>query len=127
MDEIDRIRGCARHSIGRAFLFSLLAIGAVVAGLIGWPVTAFRSGAILTMLAGAVLLLKAAGAPRRPYRRTETWILLGKRHALAETGAQATIGAILAETYWNFAQHSAAASAALWICAFVARAAGNAA
>ena len=36
MDEIDRIRSCAEHSVGRAFLFALLAIGAVVMGLVGW-------------------------------------------------------------------------------------------
>jgi hypothetical protein len=127
MDEIDRIRACARHSVGRAFLFALLAIATVVAGLIAWPATAFRCGAILYMLAAAIMLLKARGAPRRPYRRTETWVLLGKRTALAEPGVQATIGAILAEIYGQFAQLCALVSAALWLGVFAARAAGAAA
>lgn len=127
MDELERIRACARHSVGRAFLFALLAIAAVVAGLIGWPATAFRCGAILAMLAAAVMLLRAHAAPRRSYRRTETWILLGKRVALPEGGLQMTIGAILADTYRGFAAYSAAASAALWLACFAARAAGVAA
>ena len=127
MDEIDRIRSCARHSVGRAFLFALLAIAVVVAGLIGWPAMAFRCGAILAMLAAAIMLLRAQGAARRSYRRTETWVLLGKRVALPESGLQATIGTILADTYRGFAAYSAAASAALWLACFAVRVVGVAA
>ena len=124
MDEIDRIRSCAQHSVGRAFLFALLAIGAVVMGLIGWPVMAFRTGAVLATLAGAILLLRGHGAPRRPYRRTETWVLLGKRTALAEPRVQHVIGGILAETYRRFALWGAGVATALWIVAFATALAG---
>lgn len=120
MDEIDRIRSCAEHSVGRGFLFALLAIGAAVMGLVGWPVMAFRTGAVLATLAGAILLLRGHGAPRRPYRRTETWVLLGKRTALAEARHQDVIGGILAETYRRFALWGAGLAALLWVFAFTA-------
>ncbi len=124
MDEIDRIRSCAQHSVGRGFLFALLAIGAAVMGLVGWPVMAFRTGAVLATLAGAILLLRGHGAPRRSYRRTETWVLLGKRSALAESRLQEVIGGILAETYRRFALWGAGVATALWIVAFAAALAG---
>ncbi|MBL8702002.1 MAG: hypothetical protein JNK67_26705 [Alphaproteobacteria bacterium] len=116
---IDRIRLAARHSIGRAFLFTLLAVGATMSGLIGWPVMAFRTGAVLWMLAAAILWLRSIGAPRRPYRRTETWILLGRDHGLPESAAQAAFAAVLAATYRRFAELSALLALAFWIVAFV--------
>jgi hypothetical protein len=117
--EIERIRACARHSVGRGFLFALLAIVTTVAGMIGWPVSAMRMGALLCMLTTAVLALRARHAPFRPYKRTETWVLLDRRHGLPEPRAQAAISGILAETYWRFAEMSAALALALWIAVFV--------
>ena len=76
-DPLARIRACARHSIGRGWLFGLLAIATCVSGLIGWPVMAMRVAAILSMLMTAIMLLRGLRAPARPYRRTETWVLLG--------------------------------------------------
>jgi hypothetical protein len=122
--ELDRIRACARHSIGRGFLFALLAILTSVAGMIGWPVSALRLGALLSMLMAAILVLRATWAPRRPYRRTETWVLLQRRHGLNESLAQDAISRILAETYWRFADLSAALAAGLWIGVFVLAAFG---
>jgi hypothetical protein len=116
--ELDRIRACARHSIGRGFLFALLAIVTTVAGMIGWPVSAMRMGALLCMLMVVVFVLRARRAPLHPYRRTETWILLDRRHAMPEPRAQAAISGILAETYWRFADTSAALALALWIATF---------
>jgi hypothetical protein len=122
-----RIRGCARHSIGRAWLFALLAIAATMSGLIGWPVMAMRTGAILSMLTAAIMILRAVRAPGRPYRRTETWILLGRTHGLPEAQAQGAIAAILADTYWRFATASAAISFGFWCAAFLFALAGRAA
>lgn len=112
--ELERIRACARHSVGRGFLFALLAIVTSVAGMIGWPASALRMGALLSMLMTAILVLRAAQAPRRPYRRTETWVLLGRRHGLAEQTAQTVFSDILADTYWRFADLSAALALGLW-------------
>lgn len=116
--ELDRIRACARHSIGRAFLFGLLAVLTAVAGMIGWPVSAMRLGALACMLMGAIMIRRAVRAPRHPYRRTETWILLGRRHALPEAQAQATIAGIIADTCLRFADLSACLALALWIGRF---------
>jgi hypothetical protein len=117
--ELDRIRACARHSIGRGFLFGLLAILTAVAGMIGWPVSAMRLGALSSMLMAAIMILRATRAPRLPYRRTETWILLDRRHGLPEQAAQTTISGIIAETYWRFADLAAAMALGLWIGRFV--------
>lgn len=114
-DPLARIRDCARHSIGRGWLFGLLAIATCVSGLIGWPVMAT---AILSMLMTAIMLLRALRAPARPYRRTETWVLLGRVHGLPEERAQPAIASVLAETYWRFARLSAAIAAGFWIAAF---------
>lgn len=120
MDEaISRIRACARHSIGRGFLFALLAIAVTMSGLIIWPVAAFRTGALLSMLALVVLVLRAVRAPYRPFKRTETWVLLERRHGLPEERAQAIISNVLVETYWNFAELSAWIALALWVCTFI--------
>lgn len=112
--ELGRIQACARHSVGRGFLFALLAIVTAVAGMIGWPISALRMGALLAMLMTAILILRAFQAHRRPYRRTETWVLLGRRHGLAEQTAQAAFARILADTYWRFADLSAALALGLW-------------
>ncbi len=118
-DAISRIRVCARHSIGRGFLFGLLAIAVTMGGLIMWPVAAFRTGALLSMLALVVLVLRAVRAPHRPYRRTETWVLLERRHGLPEERAQSIITAVLVETYWRFAELSAWIALGLWLFTFI--------
>lgn len=118
-DAVDRIRDCARQSIGRGVLFGLLGIAATIGGLIGWPVVAMRLGAHLSMLMMAVLVLRGLRAPRNPYKRTETWLLLDRRHGLPERDAQATISGILAETYWLFAERAAILALGFWIAAFV--------
>jgi heme A synthase len=120
METVERIRGFAFLSIGRACLFAVLAIGTVMSGLIGWPVMAFRSGAILTMVAAAVLAIKALSAPRRNYRHTEVWILMGRRHDLPEDRAQVVFGGIIADTYWRFVDYAAASAMALWIATLAA-------
>jgi heme A synthase len=120
METIELIRGFAFLSIGRACLFAVLAIVTVMSGLMGWPVMAFRSGAILTMFAGAVLAIKALSAPRRNYRHTEVWILMGRRHDLPEDRAQSVFGAIIADTYWRFVNYAAASAMGLWIATLIA-------
>jgi hypothetical protein len=104
--ELDRIRACARHSIGRAFLFALLAIGAAMSGLIVWPSIAFQLGGVSALLTAAILMLRAQGVARRSYRSTETWILLGRSHQFPESIARRAFAEILGETYRQFALHA---------------------
>lgn len=86
---------------------------------------AMRTGAILSMLTAAILILRAVRAPGRPYRRTETWVLLGRSHGLPEAQAQEVIAAILADTYWRFATASAALAVGFWCGAFLFALAGR--
>jgi hypothetical protein len=117
VDEVERIRAAATVSIGRACLFGLLAIGTVMAGLIGWPVLAFKSGAILTSMLAAILLLRARLAGRQNFRRTETWIILKKRHALPAHRAQGVFANVLRDTYRRFALYAAGAACVCWVLA----------
>lgn len=124
MDGYDRICELATISVGRGCLFGLLAITTFMAGMIAWPDLAIRSGAILLLLTAAILMLKAAQAPTRSYKRTEVWVLLGKRHDLPEPRAQAIFGEVLRGTYVRFARMTATASVVLWFADVSLRLAG---
>jgi hypothetical protein len=122
MDELDRIRWAAVQSVGRGCLFALLAIGMTMFGLISWPILAFRSGAVLSMMLLAVLVLRGELAGRQDYRRTETWLLMGRQHALPESHAARAILGILRDTYRRFALYAAAIAVACWALMFLATA-----
>ena len=64
-------------------------------------------------------------ATRRSYRRTETWILLGREHGLPEERAQPIITGILRDTYLRFAEYAAVITVVLWIAAFLFWLAGS--
>ena len=114
MNSYERIREMAMVSVGRACLFGLLAIATFMFALLAWPGLALRSGAILFLVTSAILMLKAAQAPTRNYRRTEVWLLLGKQHDLPEARAQAIFGEVLRSTYVQFARITAATAVVLW-------------
>ncbi len=120
MDEFDRIRWAASQSIGRGCLFALLAIGMTMFGLIAWPALAFRSGAILLSMLTAVLILRGELALRQDYRRTETWLLMDRRHELPDGRAQHAILGVLQDTYRRFATYAAMLSILCWSLAAVA-------
>lgn len=125
MQEFTRIREVAFMSVGRACMFGVIAIWTLMMGLIMWPALALKAGALGTTLAGAILLLKAMRATRRSYRRTETWILLGREHGLPEERAQPIITGILRDTYLRFAEYAAVITVVLWIAAFLFWLAGS--
>ena len=124
MNGYDRIRDMAQYSIGRACMFSLLGIVTFMMGLIGWPDLAVKAGAILFLMTAAILMLKAGQARTRSYRRTEVWVLIGKRHDLPEGRAQAIFGEVLRDTYIRFAQMTVKAAVALWIVDIALRLSG---
>lgn len=121
----EQVRYLAFHSVGRGCLFAVLAITTAMGGLITWPVTAFRFGALLSMLATAILVLRAMMAPRKPYRRTELWALLRKEATLPEGEAQVIISQALADTYWRFAGYAGYISAGMWAMALLFWLAGS--
>jgi hypothetical protein len=118
-DGLTRIEAVAEGVIRRDCGFAGLAIMCVMVGLSFDPVLCFKSGAVLTTLMGVVLAMQAWRAPNRPYRRTQLWIALDKRHGLPEQHAQRVIGTALRELYVRYAELTGATALALWATAFV--------
>jgi hypothetical protein len=99
---METIREASDMSIRRACGFGLLAIWTTMIGLSYEPLLAVRVGAVLVTVMSVVLLIRAWRAPRRPYKRTEVWLILNKKHDLPETRAQQVFGNILRERYlWH--------------------------
>lgn len=119
---IERIRDCADVSIRRGCGFALIGIFSAVVGMAHEAIVAVRGAAVMVSLMAAILILRALRAPVRSYRRTETWILLDKRHDLPEPRAQGVIGSILQDRYLWHAQVTAAAALVLWLAVFALRA-----
>lgn len=116
---IQKVRDLAFFSVGRACMFALLAIVTVMSGLITWPGMAMRAGAILLSMATVILIFRAIQAPRRPYKRTEVWILIRKEAELPAERAQSIISDALGECYWRFADYAAMLALLLWAIAVV--------
>ncbi|MFO1068605.1 MAG: hypothetical protein U1E14_08790 [Geminicoccaceae bacterium] len=120
----ERIARAAEQSVGRAVGFGALGIGCTVLGLSGFPILALRSGAALTALMAAILMLKAHAAPRHPHRRTEVWLILDRPAELRPELAQTLIGDALRAVLERYARLSALAAGGLWLASVVARLAG---
>ena len=81
MDEIRRVAvGC----IGRAVMFGSLAIGCVMVGFSFNPVSAFRSGAFLTLTMALALMWKAMTAAGKNPKHTEVWLYLDEKSRPAD-------------------------------------------
>ena len=104
---MDAIENAAFISVGRACGFTGLGIFVLMFGLSFEPVLAARTGAFSCLGLTAILLLYALRARRRPYKRTELWIILPKEERPPAVIAQRIIGRVLRETYIWFAQQVA--------------------
>lgn len=116
---MDRIRRYAWESVGRACGFGALAVFTTMVGTAALPVLAAKVGAVGSALMGAILLLKAANAPAKPYRKTELWILLDRDHGLPEAHAQRILMGTLRDCYLASARVSATAAVGLWLAGLV--------
>jgi hypothetical protein len=114
-----RVRTLAVHSVGRGCFFAALAIWCVMIGLIADPLQSLKSGAILTMIVACVLLLKAGYVTNASYKKTEVWIMLGRRIELSPEVAQRIITVALREVYLRYALYAAAIAIAFWFCALL--------
>ncbi len=110
---MERIYDACDLSIRRACGFAALAIFTLMAGLSYHPFVAIRFGTMATFVLIAVLVVKGVRAPRRPYRNTEAWLLLGRRHGLPEDRAQQTIGGMLRARYFWYATVASAVALAM--------------
>ena len=69
----------------------------------------------LSLLTAAILYMRALAAPRRPYRRTETWLLLDCPRHLPDAMAQRLIGAALGRVLERYARWCAATALIFWL------------
>lgn len=101
MDEIRRIAvGC----IGRAVMFGSLAIGCVMLGFSFNPVSAFRSGALLTLLMALILMWKAMTASARNPRHTEVWLYLDRKSRPADDPSRRVFATVMRDVYGLYAR-----------------------
>ena len=105
---MEEIRKVAAACVGRAVMFGTLAIACVMVGFSFAPVSAFRSGALLSLLMSLILLWKAMSAPRTPHRRTEVWLYLDERSRPVDSQAQLIVGSVMRDIYARYAQISLA-------------------
>ena len=104
---LQHVEYLARVSVARGCAFGLLAVGTFMIGFADRLAHALQAaGAGMAIMAG-VLAIKAMRAPRRPYKRTELWLMIRPEHRPAAATAQLLIGRILRETYLHFATRTA--------------------
>lgn len=101
---MEEIRRVAIECVGRAVMFGALAIGCVMVGFSFAPVSAFRSGAVLTLLMALVLVWRAMTAGSRNPKHTEVWLYLDETTRPAEAQARMVFATIMRDVYGRFAQ-----------------------
>lgn len=101
---MDEIRRVALECVGRAVMFGSLAIGCVMVGFSFDPVSAFRSGALLTMVMVLVLTWKAMTAATRNPRHTEVWLYLDEKTRPADDRARWLFGTVMRDVYGLYAR-----------------------
>ena len=101
MGEIKRV---AVECVGRAVMFGSLAIGCVMIGFSFNPVSAFRSGAFLTLMMALVLMWKAMTASTKDPKRTEIWLYLDEKSRPIDDPARRVFGTVMRDVYGVFAR-----------------------
>ncbi len=97
---------------------------AIACGLIGFahdPLALLRAGAVLVTGLAVVLAVRAMHARGRPYKRTETWLLLDPADRPPAAIAQRTIGTALEDVYRRFARLAGTAALVLWAALLTVR------
>lgn len=107
------VRQAAFISTARGCGFGALAIVTTMFGCLGNPAMALKVGGLSTLLAAAILILKAWHAPSRPYRKTEVWLLLPEQDRPSASFAQQVIAAARVEAFYSFARITVLVSVAL--------------
>lgn len=101
---MDEIRRVAVECVGRAVMFGSLAIGCVMVGFSFNPVSAFRSGAILTLVMALVLMWKAMTASTTNPKHTEIWLYLDEKSRPIDDPARRVFGTVMRDVYGGFAR-----------------------
>jgi Ca2+/Na+ antiporter len=105
---MEKIREVAVFCIGRAVMFGSLAITCVMVGFSFNPVSAFRAGAVLTLLMAAILIWKAYAAARQNPKSTEVWMYLDDKARPDNEHSRFVFAAVMRDVYARFGQASLA-------------------
>ena len=122
MDEIERV---AHVSVGRACGFCGLAIICFLVGFSYEPHLSARVGGLFSFAVTLALIFKALTAGRRPYKTTETWLMLPEGRKPSPATAQAVISGVLRRVFLHYARYSAVVTLVLLSAAVVLGAAGK--
>lgn len=112
---MEKIRAVAFACVGRAVMFGVLAIACVMIGLSFNPVSSFRSGAVLTLVMAAILMLKAATAYRQNPKTTEVWLYLDEHSRPGDAHARFVFATLMRDVYARFAQAALVAACGLFV------------
>lgn len=121
---MDIIRKIAVMCVARAVMFGTLAIGCIMFSLAFDPPSAFRSGAILTMVMAGILLLKAHYACYQKPKHTEVWIYLDERMRPRDDEATRRYADVLRTVYGEFARGTFVVALGLFAISMLLFAAG---
>jgi hypothetical protein len=121
-DPDQRLRALAEISTARACGFAGLAILCLMVGLSGNLATTLKAGGYAALLVMTVLLLMAHHAPRKPFKRTELWLMLDEAERPPAALAQGLLAAVRRAAFLRFAAYHATAAAVLLTTAVVATA-----
>lgn len=121
---MEKIREIAIFCVGRAVFFGSLAIGCVMIGFSFNPVSAFRSGAVLTLVMAVVLLWKAMAAQSQNPKRTEVWLYLDENVRPPEAQAKFIVSTIMRDVYGKFAQAALGVAFGFFLISFLLMAFG---
>lgn len=104
---LSQIHYLARISVARACGFAFIGMGMIVAGLSSRLEIAFAVGGCICLIACLILALKAMDAHRRPYNRTEVWLMLDSADRPGPEYAQRVISMARRDAFLNFAHYAA--------------------
>jgi hypothetical protein len=111
---MEKVRAIAISCVGRAVMFGVLAIACVMVGFSFNPVSAFRSGAVLTLVMAAILIYKAVTAHRQNPKMTEVWLYLDEGSRPSDAHARFVFATVMRDVYARFAQAALLAACGLF-------------
>lgn len=121
---MEKIREVAFMCVGRAVMFGSLAIGCIMVGFSFSPVSAFRSGALATLLMATVLMWKAMASSRQNPKTTEVWLYLDETSRPLDQHARFVFATVMREVYGRYAQFALLTACALFGVSLLFRALG---
>lgn len=121
---MDHIQHAAYVSVGRGCAFAGLAVFVMIAGLSFDPLLAAKTAGYGCLIITGFLIANAMRARYRPFKKTETWIILPKNRRPPEAIAQRVVGETLRNTYLWFAYQIAIITVFIWAAALFMQIAG---